>query len=114
MQSAAVVSQAQTVGKLLDQVISLETARTSNNTKSAGLVWLESAADVERINRDLSDALELQVMDLSALGYTSTALTLRDAPPGVDRRSYGQGSLPAGGCTGIRPGDRTCTGNPVP
>ncbi|EPT3046439.1 DNA circularization protein [Escherichia coli] len=79
MQSATLVSQAQTVGKLLDQVIRQNTTHVQDTDRSGGLAWLESSADVQRINRDLSDAMEQQVLDLSAQGYTGTALALRDA-----------------------------------
>ncbi|EHD7194926.1 multidrug DMT transporter permease [Escherichia coli] len=79
MQSAAVVAQAQTVGKLLDQVLSQETLPDSDAAHRTWPVWLESSVDLQRINRDLSEALERQVMTLSGQGYTATALTLRDA-----------------------------------
>ncbi|EIM4721645.1 DNA circularization protein [Escherichia coli] len=79
MQSATLVSQAQTLGKLLDQVIRQNTTHVQDTDRSGGLAWLESSADVQRINRDLSDAMEQQVLDLSAQGYTGTALALRDA-----------------------------------
>lgn len=79
MQSAALVSQAQTVGKLLDQVIRQNTTHVQDTDRAGGLAWLESSADVQRINRDLSDAMEQQVLDLSAQGHTGTALALRDA-----------------------------------
>ncbi|EGQ5386083.1 multidrug DMT transporter permease, partial [Escherichia coli] len=79
MQSAAVVAQAQTVGKLLGQVLSQETLPDSGADGRTWPVWLESSADLQRINRDLSEALERQVMTLSGQGYTATALTLRDA-----------------------------------
>ncbi len=79
MQSAALVSQAQTVGKLLDQVIRQNTTHVQDTDRAGGLAWLESSADVQRINRDLSDVMEQQVLDLSAQGHTGTALTLRDA-----------------------------------
>ncbi|HFF3940325.1 TPA: DNA circularization N-terminal domain-containing protein, partial [Escherichia coli] len=79
MQSATLVSQAQTVGKLLDQVIRQNTTHVQDTDRAGGLAWLESSADVQRINRDLSDAMEQQVLDLSAQGHTGTALALRDA-----------------------------------
>ena len=79
MQSATLVSQAQTLGKLLDQVIRQNTTHVQDTDRAGGLAWLESSADVQRINRDLSDAMEQQVLDLSAQGYTGTALALRDA-----------------------------------
>ncbi|EII7686395.1 multidrug DMT transporter permease, partial [Escherichia coli] len=79
MQSATLVSQAQTVGKLLDQVVRQSATHVQDTDREGGLAWLESSADVQRINRDLSDALEQQVLDLSAQGHTGTALALRDA-----------------------------------
>ncbi|HBA8925403.1 TPA: multidrug DMT transporter permease, partial [Escherichia coli] len=62
MQGATLVSQAQTVGKLLDQVIRQDTTHVQDNDRAGRPAWLESSADVQRINRDLSDAMEQQVL----------------------------------------------------
>lgn len=67
MQSAAVVARAQTVGKLLIRFSVRKPCRTVTQP-TVPPVWLESSVDLQRINRDLSEALERQVMTLSGQG----------------------------------------------
>lgn len=75
MQSAVVLLQAQVAGSLLTLAINTSHRTANQNAPSASL--LESATDVRAVSDALGSLLDNHALAFSALGYTATALALR-------------------------------------